>query len=117
MEIIIQDRRSDKDWNTPPIPGAYLKSFVAHQVCKFKTDFVKRYYLMATPDWYTMGHNHVDSHLEISRDVNCTEWCIKMETPEELFRFIDRGQNGDENYEVWLTSYRYDSTIPAVNLR
>jgi hypothetical protein len=117
MEIIIQDRRPDRHHETAPIPGAYLKSFVAHQVCKFKTDFVKRYYLKATPEWYTMGYNHVDSLLEISRDLNCTAWCIKMETPEELFEFISKGQNGDENYEIYLTTYTYDDTMPAINIR
>ena len=117
MEIIIQDSRRNRDFNTQPLPGAYKKSFVAHEVCKFKTDFVKRYYFAETPDWYTTGYNHVDSHLEISRDIDCIEWCVKMETPEELFQFINRGQNGDENYEIYLTSYRYDSTIPAIDIR
>lgn len=117
MEIIIQDYRPNRDFGTPPIPGAYSKSFVAHEVCKFKTNRVKDLYLKLTPDWYTIGYNHIDSYLEISRDLDCVEWCIEMKTPEELFQFVNRGQNGDENYEIYLTSYRHDYTMPAVDLR
>ena len=116
MEIIIHDHRQNREPNTPPFEGAYRKSFEAHQVLKFKTHFVKEMFLKSEPDWFNSGKNHVESWLELSRDVECTEWFINIDAPEDLFNFIEAGQCGDKDYELYVTRYIVDQTIPALVL-
>ena len=116
MEVVILDRRRNTDHNAPPIDGAYRKSFVSHQVCKFKSHWVKEEFLKLEPAWFDIGKNHVESHLELSRDVDCTEWCISIKTPQELFNLINEGQNGMYGCELYVGEYTYDNTIPVIKL-
>ena len=113
MEIIIKDLRKEYiDKTIWPYTHLYQKQFVAHDVAKFKSDYVKKLYLGYEPDWYKVGRNHLDEGLTISRDVDCEEYFVNVESAEDLFEFLQ------ESYcDCRFGIYQYGTQIPAIYIR
>ena len=113
MEIIIIDKRTNPDKNEHPYDIAYTKQFTVHDVAKFKSDFVKKFYLDNEPDWHQVGKNHKEEDLMLSRDVDCEEMFIKVDTAEELFRYLEEQEGGNE---ICFNRYHYGREIPVIAL-
>lgn len=113
MEIIIIDLRKEKlesyNW---PYAYAYKKQFVTHDIAKFKSDYVKKLYLATEPNWYEVGRNHKDEGLMLSRDVDCEENVINVESAEDLFEFLR-----DSYCDIRFGVYRYDIHRPTIYIR
>lgn len=113
MEIIIIDKRTNLDKNEHPYDIAYTKQFTVHESGTFANEFVKNYILNVDPGWYDEGKNHIVDGMKFSRDIDCEEMFIKVDTVEELFQYLEEQQPG---YEIYFNRYYYDRDIPVIAL-
>ncbi len=115
MEIIIIDKRTDPDKNEHPYDVAYTKQFTVHESGTFANEFTKRVYLeeMDNPRWYDEGKNHIVDGMKFSRDVDCEEMFIKVDSAEELFQYLEEQQPGNE---IYFNRYYYGREIPVIAL-
>lgn len=111
MEIIIIDKRIAPNKECHPYDVAYKKQFTVHESGTFGNEFTKNYMLneMDNPRWYDEGKNHMVDGMKFSRDVDCEEVFINVDSAEELFAYL-KEQGGD----VRLQNYRYGNNIPAI---
>ena len=113
MEIIIIDKRTNPDKTEHPYDVAYTKKFTVHESGTFANEFTKNYILnvMDNPRWYDEGKNHIVDGMKFSRDVDCEEMFIKVDSAEELFNYI-KEQGGN----IFCTSYGYGDDIPMIKI-
>lgn len=111
MEIIIIDKRRDHNKEGHPYDVAYKKQFTVHESGIFGNEVTKRIFLeeMDNPRWYDEGKNHIVDGMEFSRDVDCEEMFINVNSAEELFEYI---KEQDGQIRCW--SYQYGNDIPTI---
>ena len=110
MEIVIIDKRIAPNKAYHPYDIAYRKAFTAHESGTFSNEATKNFVLNEmTPRWYDEGKNHVVDGMKFSRDVDCEEMFINVDSVEELFTYL-KEQDGDVRFH----SYFYDDNIPTI---
>ena len=110
MEIIIIDKRIAPNKKYPPYDIACKKQFTVHENGTFANEITKRIFLEDSyPRWYDEGKNHIVDGMKFSRDVDCEEMFINVNSAEELFEYL-KEQAGDVRFQ----NYRYGDSIPAI---
>ena len=112
MEIIIIDKRANPDKTEHPYDVAYTKQFTVHESGTFANEFVKNYILNVDQRWYDKGKNHIVDGMKFSRDVDCEEMFIKVDSAEELFQYLEK----QSDCEIYFNRYYYDRDIPVIAL-
>ena len=111
MEIIIADKRRDPDKERHPYDIAYKKQFTVHENGTFGNEITKRIMLeeINNPRWYDEGKNHIVDGMKFSRDIDCEEMFINVNSVEELFEYL-RDQEG----QIRFCEYHYGHEIPVI---
>lgn len=110
MEIIIADKRRDPDKEGHPYDIAYKKQFTVHESGIFANELTKRLFLEANhPRWYDEGKNHIVDGMKFSRDIDCEEMFLKVNSAEELFAYLI-----EQEGIITFRKYRYGNDIPTI---
>ena len=110
MEIIIVDKRIAPNKEYHPYDVAYKKQFTVHESGIFANEITKSIFLEDNyPRWYDEGNNHIVDGMKFSRDVDCEEMFINVNSAEELFEYL-KEQSGDVRFQ----NYRYGDNVPAI---
>lgn len=99
------------DKELKPFANIYKKKFIAHNILKFATEYVKRVYLESDKNWYNVGKNHKSDTLCLSREVDCEEWFIEVNSAEDLFGFLDTLE-----LQAICGRYDYDNNVRTIYL-
>ena len=111
MEIIITDKRENLDKELHPYDIAYKKKFTAHEGGIFANEITKKVFFDIEPNWYNVGKNHIVDGMKFSRDVDCEEMFINVDSAEDLFEYL-KEQSG----LITFGNYKYGDGISEIRI-